>query len=87
MKLIAILFAGVGIMGSAVVQAQQTGQGSAVPRQPILVAQAPGTFTAPGAVQGAVPAAVAGGGAVMVGFGFGLAGIFAAGNSNSTVSH
>ena len=40
MKLIAFVILGMGMMGLAVVQAQEAGQGSAVPRQPVLVAQA-----------------------------------------------
>ena len=57
MKKIAILLLGMGMVGSPVVQAQQTGQGSAVPRQPIVVAQA-GTFTSPGSPVVTAPAAV-----------------------------
>jgi hypothetical protein len=55
MRPIAILILGMGLMGSAVVQAQEAGQGSAVPRQPVLVAQA-GTFTSPGSPVVAAPA-------------------------------
>jgi len=57
MKKIAILVLGMGMVSSSVVQAQQVGQGSAVPRQSIVVAQA-GTFTSPGSPVVAAPAAL-----------------------------
>jgi len=48
MKKILIIVLGMGMVGSPVVQAQQTGQGATVPRQNMIVAQAPGSWTAPG---------------------------------------
>jgi hypothetical protein len=87
MKPIAILILGMGLMGSAVVQAQQAGQGSAVPRQPVLVAQA-GTIVAPGAVPVAAPVLAAGTNTFLIFFGATLAGVAAAGNGgDATVRH
>ena len=44
MKPVAAVVLSLAIMGSGLVQAQPTGQGSAVPRQSTIVAQ-PGTWT------------------------------------------
>ena len=83
MKLIAIFILGIGMIGSAVVQAQQAGQGSAVPRQPVLVAQA-GTFTSPGSPAVAVaPAAPAGMLPVLAVMGIGIAAVTASGMASN----
>jgi len=84
MKPIAILILGMGVMGSAVVQAQQAGQGTAVPRQGTVVAQAPGTFTSPGSPVVAAPAAAPGAGIALVVFGAVAAGVAATGTSSAT---
>jgi hypothetical protein len=86
MKPIAILILSMGVMGSAVVQAQE---GTAVPRQGTVVAQAPGTFTSPGspvlAAPAAAPAALV---PALVVMGATFAGVAAAGtDSGTTVSH
>ena len=86
MKKISVLLLGMGMVSSPVVQAQQTGQGSAVPRQPIVVAQA-GTWTAPGSVATAPAALPAGFVPVMTIMGLSLAGVAAAGMNVSTTSH
>ena len=87
MKPIAILILGMGVMGSGVVQAQQAGQGAAVPRQPVLVAEA-GTFTSPGSPVVAAPVAAPTLGPALVVFGATMAGVGAAGTSSGTaVSH
>lgn len=89
MKPIAILILSMGVMGSAVVQAQQAGQGSAVPRQGILLAEAPGTFTSPGSPVLAAPAAAAPAAPLALsGMAAFTAGVAAAGQSGGTaVSH
>jgi hypothetical protein len=83
MRPIAILILGMGLMGSAVVQAQEAGQGSAVPRQPVLVAQA-GTFTSPGSPVVAAPAAPAAMMPVMAVFAVSVAAIAISGANAST---
>jgi hypothetical protein len=84
MKKIAVLVLGMGMIGSSVVQAQQVGQGSAVPRQSIVVAQA-GTFTSPGSPVVAAPAALpAGFVPVMTIMGLTLVGVTASGVNTST---
>ena len=84
MKPIAILILGMGLMGSAVVQAQQAGQGAAVPRQPVLVAQA-GAFTSPGSpVVAAAPAVPAGMVPVLTVFGLSVVAVGASGASSAT---
>ena len=84
MKLIAIMILGMGMMGSAVVQAQQAGQGSAVPRQPVLVAQA-GKFTSPGSpVVAVAPAAAPALVPVLTVLGLSVAAIGASGINAST---
>jgi hypothetical protein len=85
MKPIVILILSLGVMGSAVVQAQE---GSAVPRQGTVVAQAPGTFTSPGSALVVAPAAapVAMVPALVV-MGATVAGVAASGTSGATVSH
>jgi uncharacterized paraquat-inducible protein A len=57
MMKVLIIVLGMGMMVSPVVQAQQAGQGSAVPRQSIVVAQA-GAFTSPGSPVVAAPVAL-----------------------------
>jgi hypothetical protein len=85
MKPIAILILSMGVMGSAVVQAQE---GTAVPRQGTVVAQAPGTFTSPGSPVLAAPAAAPGLVPALVVMGVGVAGVAAAGTSGgAAVSH
>jgi len=79
MKLIAIIILGMGMMGSAVVQAQEAGQGSAVPRQPVLVAQA-GTVSPEVAAAPAAPSIVL---PVLIGVGV-IAAVAASGSSSST---
>jgi len=91
MKLIAFVILGMGMMGSAVVQAQEAGQGSAVPRQPVLVAQAgtPASPTPPPVVT-AAPAVTPGvTAAIVVTTGLVVAGIAASGSSGgaATPSH
>jgi len=84
MKLIAIMILGMGTLGSAAVQAQQAGQGSAVPRQPVLVAQA-GTFTSPGSpAVVAAPVAPAGMIPMLTVMGLSIAAVGASGASSST---
>ena len=86
MKKIAILVLGMGMVSSSVVQAQQVGQGSAVPRQSIVVAQA-GAWTAPGSPVVAAPAALpAGFVPVMTIMGLTLVGVTASG-VNTTSNH
>ena len=84
MKPIAILIFTLGVMGSTVVQAQQ---GTAVPREGSVVAQA-GTFTSPGSAvvvaPAAAPAAMV---PALVVVGATVAGVAAAGTSGATVSH
>lgn len=86
MKPIAILVLGMGIMGSAVVQAQQTGQGSAVPRPNIVVAEAPGTLPVPPVVTVETTAAAELLPALVV-VSVAIAGVVAAGKDSATVTH
>ena len=87
MKPIAILILSMGMMGAAVVQAQQAGQGSAVPRQGILVAQS-GTFTSPGSpVVTAAPVAPAGLAPALTVFAISIAGVAASGTAGATTQH
>jgi hypothetical protein len=83
MQLITIMILGMGMMGSAVVKAQEAGQGSAVPRQPVLVAQA-GTPPPPGspvvAAASAAPSMLV---PVLIGVGI-VAAVAASGSSSST---
>ena len=82
MKPIAILIFTLGVMGSTVVQAQQTVQGSAVPREVVAQISSPGSpaVVAPAAAPAAaVPA--------MVVVGATVAGVAASGTSGATVSH
>ena len=87
MKPIAILILGMGLLGSAIVQAQEAGQGSAVPRQPVLVAQA-GTFTSPGSPVVAAPVAAPALTPALAVLGLTTAGLAAAGsNAGGTTQH
>ena len=86
MKPIAILILSVGVMGSAVVQAQQAGQGTAVPRQGTVVAQGP-SFTSPGSPVVAAPVAAPGANTALIVFGASFAGVAAAGTSSATGHH
>jgi hypothetical protein len=83
MKPIAILILSMGMIGSPVLQAQETGQGAAVPRQGILVAQAspppPVVTEAPAAVS---PTFIA----VAVGLGLVVAGIAASNDDGTTTT-
>jgi hypothetical protein len=84
MKPIAILILSIGMMGSPIVQAQEAGQGSAVPRQPVLVAQA-GTPTSPGSPEVVAPAAPSM--VVPVLIGVGVIAAVAVSGSNSSTNH
>lgn len=86
MKKFAVLVLGMGMVISSVAHAQQTGQGTAVPRQSIVVAQAPGSFSSPGAVSAAPAALPAGFVPVVTIFGLTLLTIGAA-NMDSSTSH
>lgn len=83
MKRIAILILSMGMIGSPVLQAQETGQGAAVPREGILVAQAspapPPEVTPAPAVSSGVIAAV-------VGLGLIIAGIAASNDDGGTTT-
>jgi hypothetical protein len=81
MKPIAILILSMGVMGSAVVQAQE---GTAVPRQPTVVAQ---TFTSPGSPVVAAPVAAPAVGTALIVIGATVAGVAASGTSGTTVAH
>jgi len=84
MKPIAILILGMGMMSSPVIQAQQTGQGAAVPRDGVLVAQA-GAFTSPGSPAVTPPAAPPPGMVPMLTlFGISAAAVAASGMNTST---
>lgn len=85
MKPIAILILSMGMIGSPVLQAQGTGQGTAVPQQGVLVAQA-GTETVPPVVAGA-PAATPSLLSIVIGLGLVAAGIAAAVNGTTTTAH
>ena len=85
MKPIAAVVLSLAIMGSGLVQAQQTGQGSAVPRQSTIVAQA-GTWTSPGSPAGVAPAALPAG-FVPVMTVFGLAAIAVVGSTDTSTNH
>lgn len=71
MKRIAIWILSMGMIASPVLQAQETGQGAAVPRQGIVVAQAspppPPVATAPAAMSPGVLAAIVGLGLIVAG--------------------
>ena len=86
MKPIAILILGMGVMGSAVVQAQQAGQGSAVPRQGTVVAQGP-SFTSPGSTPVPAPVPAPGANTALIVFGASFAGVAAAGTTSATAHH
>ena len=87
MKPIVNVILGVALVGSSVALAQQPGQGTAVPKQPVQVAQA-GTFVSPVVVvsQAPVAAAPAGMSAAMVVLGVGLVAVGAQG-TDGTSSH
>jgi hypothetical protein len=84
MRPIAILILGMGLIGSPVVQAQGAGQGSAVPRQNVLVAQAEKPASTPPA---GAPAAGPSATAIAVGVGVAAAAIVAASGGSSSTSH
>ena len=83
MKPIAILILSMGMIGSPVLQAQETGQGAAVPRQAILVAQA---SPPPPPVVTAAPAMSPTFIAVAVGLGLVVAGIVASNDDDTTAT-
>jgi len=86
MKPIATLILSMGMMSSPAIQAQQAGQGSAVPRQGVLVAQA-GAFASPGSpVVAAAPAAPAGMVPMLMVFGLGM-GLVATSGMNTSTNH
>jgi hypothetical protein len=81
MKPIAILILSMGMIGSPVLQAQETGQGAAVPRQGILVAQA---SPPPPPVVTEAPAVSPSFIAVAVGLGVVVAGVAASNEGGTT---
>lgn len=86
MKPIAILILSMGMIGSPVLQAQETGQGAAVPRQGVLVAQAgkeappqpPPVTVAPALAPGVI--------AAIVGLGLIVAGVAASNDDGTTTT-
>jgi hypothetical protein len=85
MKQIAIAVLSLAIVSSGLVQAQQTGQGSAVPRESIVVAQA-GTWTSPGSPVVPAPAALPPGFVPMMTI-FGLTGLAITASTDTSTNH
>jgi len=85
MKSIAILVLAAGMIVSPIIQAQQVGQGSAVPRQSIVVAQA-GSWTSPGSPVVAAPASLPAGFLPVMTF-FGLAGLTVVASTDTSTNH
>lgn len=85
MKPVVIVVLGLAIMGSGLVQAQQTGQGSAVPRQNTVVAQA-GSWSSPGSPAVAAPAALPPGFIPVMTF-FGLSAIAVTASTDMSTNH
>jgi len=85
MKQMAILVLTLAMMSSGLVQAQQTGQGSAVPHQSIVVAQA-GSWSSPGSPAVAAPASLPPGFIPVMTI-FGLSALAVVASTDTTTNH